>query len=128
MRHPSIVYHDAVKSVTGSCCQLQNALLIDCVLFQGAETSPERWARGSRLAIDFSLVDIKTHIHIDHLGRIPDLLAVGFKGPILCGELSAKLLLIAFKLDFRCDQKQLKRYFKLIEQRIVALPYKQWSA
>lgn len=138
MRYPSIVHHGAVKGVTGSCHQLQmgyeHALLIDCGLFQGAETSPEGRADAGNLAIDFSLDSIKalvaTHVHIDHVGRIPYLLAAGFKGPILCSEPSAKLLPIvledAFKLVFSRDQKQVELYLKLIEQRIVALPYKQW--
>jgi metallo-beta-lactamase family protein len=68
-------------------------------------------------------------VHIDHVGRIPYLLAAGFKGPILCSEPSAKLLPIvledAFKLGFSPNQKQAERYM-LIEQRIIALPYKTW--
>jgi metallo-beta-lactamase family protein len=46
--------------------------------------------------IDFSLQGIKallaTHCHIDHVGRIPYLLAAGFDGPIYATEATAHLL------------------------------------
>ena len=138
MDFPRVLHHGAKDGVTGSCHQLlmdsQHSLLIDCGLFQGAETSAEGTSGADRLAIEFPLDTIKalvaTHVHIDHVGRIPYLLAAGFKGPILCSEPSAKLLPIvledAFKLGFSRDQKQVERYLKLIEQRIIALPYKTW--
>lgn len=138
MDYPDILHHGAKDGVTGSCHQLlmdsQHSLLIDCGLFQGAETSAEGKSAADWLAIEFPLDTIKalvaTHVHIDHVGRIPYLLAAGFKGPILCSEPSAKLLPIvledAFKLGFSRDQKQVERYLKLVEQRIIALPYKTW--
>lgn len=100
MRVPHILHHGAVSGVPGSCRQLlmdaTSSLLIDCGLFQGAEISPEGSAGVGNLTIDFSLDGIKalvaTDVHVDHVGRIPYLLAAVFKGPILCSEPSAKLL------------------------------------
>lgn len=138
MRYPDIEHHGAQDGVTGSCHQLHmdaaNSLLIDCGLFQGSEASVDGRTGAGRLAIEFSLATIKalvvTHVHIDHVGRIPYLLAAGFKGPILCSEPSAKLLPIvledAFKLGFSRDQKEVERYIKLVERRLQPLPYKQW--
>ncbi len=138
MRYPDIEHHGAQDGVTGSCHQLHmdaaNSLLVDCGLFQGNEASVDGCSGAGRLAIEFSPATIKalvvTHVHIDHVGRIPYLLAAGFKGPILCSEPSAKLLPIvledAFKLGFSRDQKEIERYIKLVEQRLQPLPYKQW--
>ncbi|MBU3057079.1 MBL fold metallo-hydrolase RNA specificity domain-containing protein [Pseudomonas indica] len=138
MQFPLIDHHGATQGVTGSCHQLRmdasHSLLIDCGLFQGAETSPEGRTAADNLAIDFPLDTVKalvaTHVHIDHVGRIPYLLAAGFKGPILCSEPSARLLPLvledAFKLSVSRDQAKVERYLQLIEQRIIALPYKTW--
>lgn len=138
MSFPIIDHHGAVNGVTGSCHQLHadaaNSYLIDCGLFQGAETNASGTTGQGSLEIEFPLDTVRaliaTHVHIDHVGRIPYLLAAGFKGPILCSEPSAKLLPIvledAFKLGVSRDQKQVERYIKLIEQRIIALPYKTW--
>ncbi|MCQ4327634.1 MBL fold metallo-hydrolase, partial [Pseudomonas stutzeri] len=138
MHFPHIEHHGARDGVTGSCHQLHmdaaSSLLVDCGLFQGNETSADGRSGAGHPAIEFSLATVKalvvTHVHIDHVGRIPYLLAAGFKGPILCSEPSARLLPIvledAFKLGFSRDQKDVERYIKLVEQRLLPLPYKQW--
>ena len=134
MKHPKLIHHGAREGVTGSCHQFwmddSSSVLIDCGQFQGQDAGPD----DDELALDFSIEGIKalivTHVHIDHVGRIPNLLAAGFSGPILCSEPSARLLPIvledAFRLSISRDQDQLERYLKVVEQRIIALPYGHW--
>lgn len=138
MRYPDIEHHGAMDGVTGFCHQLHmdasHSLLIDCGLFQGNETSSDGRAATGRLDIEFPLATVQAlivaHVHIDHVGRIPYLLAAGYKGPIYCSEPSAKLLPIvledAFKLGFSRDQKTVERYLQLVEQRLRPLPYQRW--
>ena len=133
-----IDHHGARDGVTGSCHQLHldaaHSLLIDCGLFQGAETSADGQSDAERLSIGFDIRTVKalvaTHVHIDHVGRIPYLLAAGFKGPILCSEPSAQLLPLvledAFRLGISRDAEQLQRYLKVLSKRIIALPYNTW--
>lgn len=131
----SIEHHGARDGVTGSCHQLHfdesNSLLIDCGLFQGAEADN---GTAGRREIDFDiggvLALIVTHVHIDHVGRIPWLLAAGFDGPIICSQPSAKLLPLvledAFKLGISRDRRQIERYLDRMAARTLALPYRQW--
>lgn len=87
----NVIHHGAKHGVTGSCHQLNlpgGSLLVDCGRFQGHETRP--------LDIDFDVTKINalivTHAHIDHVGRIPWLLAAGYRGPIYLTHASQHLL------------------------------------
>ncbi len=132
----NIDHHGAREGVTGSCHQLHidqnNSLLVDCGLFQGGEAGNGNSSDHHSIDFDISRVRalVATHVHIDHVGRIPWLLAAGFDGPIICSQPSAKLLPLvledAFKLGISRDKALVERYLKQIESRIVALPYKQW--
>ena len=133
-----ICHHGAVNGVTGSCHELRlrdgPGMLVDCGLFQGAETSGSG-ADAATLKIDFPIEHIQalvvSHVHIDHVGRIPYLLAAGFRGPIICTEPSARLLPLvledAMKMGVTRDRRQLERFVNLIAGRIVALPYGRWQ-
>ena len=74
---PQFIHHGAVDGVTGSCHEYRLSddygLLIDCGLFQGAEVS--RSGSAGAPQIPFAIAHIRalivTHVHIDHVGRIP---------------------------------------------------------
>ena len=133
-----ITHHGAVNGVTGSCHELRlrdgPGMLVDCGLFQGAETSGSG-AGSQALQIDFPTGHIQalvvSHVHIDHVGRIPYLVAAGFRGPIICTEPSARLLPLvledALKMGVTRDKRLVERAVNLISSRIVALPYRRWQ-
>tara|TARA_R110001599_G_scaffold262231_1_gene462705 strand:+ start:21491 stop:22900 length:1410 start_codon:yes stop_codon:yes gene_type:complete len=133
-------HHGATTGVTGSCHELTlhsepdafAGILIDCGLFQGEEKGDG--ASASSLSVDFPIAHIRalvvTHVHIDHVGRIPYLLAAGFEGPIICSEPSAimlpEILEDALKIGFTRNKALIERVLGLIRSRLVPVPYGQW--
>ncbi|TMO03016.1 MBL fold hydrolase [Pseudoalteromonas sp. S327] len=126
-----ILHHGAVNGVTGSCHELaintQTSVLIDCGLFQGEDAKAD-------LSIEFDITNISaliiTHCHIDHVGRIPYLLATGFKGPIFTTPASASLLPLviedALKVGVTRDPKIIKASLNLLQKYIVSVNFKTW--
>lgn len=81
-----ISFHGAAGEVTGSCHLLEAAgkkILIDCGMFQGPGEIDE--ANAAPFGFDPREIDklILTHGHLDHCGRIPLLVARGFRGEII---------------------------------------------
>ena len=138
MDFPQILHHGAVDGVTGSCHRLQlsaeKACLVDCGLFQGAEGP--RGDAIDRQRIDFDISDVValvvTHVHIDHIGRLPYLLAAGYAGPIICTIPSAKLLPLviedALKVGFTQDTTLIKKFLQRINRHLVPVDYNQWHS
>jgi len=134
---PLIKHHGATDGVTGSCHELilsdGRSVLIDCGLFQGAETSADGAGSG-RLGIDFPLAPVQalivTHVHIDHIGRLPHLIAAGYRGPLICSEASAELLPLvledALKVGVTRDARLIEGVLHLVGKRLLPLPYGQW--
>lgn len=131
-----LTHHGAYDGVTGSCHQLswnesRNGLLVDCGIFQGRDAkkhpSPE---------IEFSLKNIDslllTHVHIDHAGRLPYLLAAGFDKPIYCSEPTAKLLPMvmedALKIGFTRSKRLIREFLQKIQRMLKPLPYHSWQS
>ena len=127
---PYILHHGGSDQVTGSCHELffqrGESLLIDCGLFQGHEVhSPE---------IDFPVDAIRaliiTHVHLDHVGRIPYLLAAGFEGPIYCSPASAVLLPLvledALKVGVTHNERLISEALKRVEKQTVVLDTGAW--
>lgn len=133
MQYPYITHHGGHLGVTGSCHQLHLAngrsLLIDCGSYQGAER-PLDQAFGFDARQVVALV--VTHVHLDHVGRIPELLSAGFSGPILCSKPSATLLPLmledAWKLAYGTDPQRLERFLALLAQRTVPLRFGEHHA
>ena len=81
----------AAHEVTGSCTLLttkNHRILIDCGMEQGADMYENPDLPLPAGDIDAVLL---THAHIDHSGRIPMLVAQGFKGPIYTTAATAAL-------------------------------------
>ena len=143
-KFPQFIHHGAVDGVTGSCHRFiasENChYLIDCGLFQGDELGGEGGSSGDSVLqkhqIEFDLTHVKalivTHVHIDHIGRLPYLMADGFKGPIYCSYPSAKLLPLviedALKIGFTRDKALIKNFLKQVDKQLKPLPYGTWQA
>ena len=134
---PYVVHHGAVQGVTGSAhgwvVSESSSVLIDCGLFQGRDTGPAG-ASASDLAIDFDISRVRavvlTHVHVDHVGRLPWLLAAGYEGPIYCSVPSARLLPVvledAFRLGISRQPERVEAFLQLLASRLQAVPYDHW--
>lgn len=92
---PTLTFHGAAQTVTGSCMQFTVAgrsILVDCGLFQGSRTL--EMLNSGDFAFDPRTIDavVLTHAHIDHSGLLPKLVKHGFSGPVWCTGQTQDLL------------------------------------
>jgi metallo-beta-lactamase family protein len=130
-----ITHHGGHQGVTGSCHELHfkenQSILIDCGMFQGQD------ARGrDGMQIDFQLDDVQalilTHVHIDHVGRIPYLLEAGFNKPIYCTRPTATMLPImledAMRLGITRNRRAIKEFLDDLKRLVRPIPYGKWTS
>ena len=88
-----IIHLGGENTVTGSCHLLQVHglnILVDCGMAQGDDfVEPmERWPVAP-VDVDYLFL---THAHIDHIGRVPELIRRGFRGEIITTHPTKALL------------------------------------
>jgi len=92
---PSITFHGAAGTVTGSCMEVRHgsqAVLIDCGLYQGSRTLEVLNREPFSFDVRKIGAVILSHAHIDHSGLLPKLVANGYKGPVFCTPATRNLL------------------------------------
>jgi metallo-beta-lactamase family protein len=109
---PDLVHLGGEESVTGSCHLLRARrvhIMVDCGMAQGSDSVQRisEWEVKPR-TIDYLFL---THAHIDHIGRLPELIAAGFRGQIICSHATKALIIPLLKdalsfQDYTEDQKR----------------------
>ena len=123
----------AAETVTGSCHLLRTPaarILIDCGMFQG----PPELERRNLEPFPFDPGDVDavllTHAHLDHVGRLPKLVADGFDGPVLAAPgtrtIAEVILRDAAKIAREDHARALRKARRAgREDEVAPLPYEE---
>lgn len=129
-----VTHHGGHLGVTGSCHQVHlnanRSVLIDCGSFQGRDAKKRRESPEIDFPLDGIDALLLTHVHIDHIGRIPYLLEAGFHKPIYCTPPTAHFLPImledAIRLGITKNKKVVANVLKSVRELIQPIPYGKW--
>ncbi|MDO8591064.1 MAG: MBL fold metallo-hydrolase [bacterium] len=127
-----LTFCGGVGSVTGANFLLEAAgkkILVDCGLIQGSRFADEENHKEfpyDPASIDFLLV---THAHIDHIGRIPKLVASGFRGKILSTPETHVLARLMFEDALKLIEEECRTTgtLPLYEHRDVSTTLSLWA-
>ncbi|MEN7547895.1 MBL fold metallo-hydrolase [Rapidithrix thailandica] len=113
-----LTFWGACRQVTGSMFHLEledgYTLLIDCGMDMENAQEPQPHYPGSTFPFDASRVNtvLLTHAHIDHSGKIPNLLREDFEGQVYCTPPTLALAELLLKDSASIHAKKLKTYHK----------------
>lgn len=140
-----IEFSGAAQEVTGSCHILRvgtRTVLLDCGMFQGRRS--ESRGKNLKLPVPVDEIDavILSHAHIDHAGRLPYLIAQGYKGTIwatsatrdLCAIMLADSASIQERdADFlaRHRKEEIEPLYRVEDatrtlEYMIGMPYRKW--
>jgi metallo-beta-lactamase family protein len=116
-----IKFNGAARQVTGSChlVTLEDGfnILLDCGLFQGQ--GRESWELNNQWSFDPKSVDvvILSHAHIDHTGRLPQLVRDGFDGPVYSTHATRSLCSIMLLDSAKIQERDVEWYNKKLYKK-----------
>ncbi|MEN9507964.1 MAG: hypothetical protein RLZZ621_527 [Gemmatimonadota bacterium] len=140
-----IEFSGAAQEVTGSCHILRvgkRTVLLDCGLFQGRRS--ESRAKNAKLPVPVDEIDaiVLSHAHIDHAGRLPYLVAEGYRNSIWATSATRDLCAIMLADSAHIQEKDAeyleKHRHEVIEplyrvedatrtlDRMIGMPYHKW--
>lgn len=128
-----ITFCGATREVTGSCYVVETAktrVLVDCGMFQGGAFCEARNFQG--FPFDPKTIDavLITHAHLDHTGRLPKLVAGGFKGKIYLTPPTSPLAKLVLEDAFHIMVENHRREYRpmLYEEKDIMSAIRQFRA
>lgn len=114
-----ITFWGAAEKVTGSMFLLELdtdfRILVDCGMDMEQMSEDMPIHPNSCFPFEASMINVVllTHAHLDHTGKIPNLVREGFEGPIICSSPTASLMDIILYDSAAINRIKLNKYHKI---------------